>query len=118
MRVAAGLLTAAVLAACGGREPPSSADLGWSVAVYNRTQVPVFTFREVPACSVLRLTAPETLVSGLTAPSGVARVGAITIKTPRGYAGTVSVVVTAGASPQVTLGDIPEASLPPCQGQP
>jgi hypothetical protein len=117
MRPTAALVMVVALAGCGGAEPPSSADLLWTVAIYNRTQAPVFSFREQAACSVLRLTAPETLTSE-SIPSGVASVGATSIKTPRGYTGTVSVVVTAGASPQVTLGDISDASLPPCQGQP
>ncbi len=61
--------------------------------------------------------ASATLVEGVTPPPGVAQFpGAVKIQTPRGYTGTVSVVITAGASSAVTVGDIPASSLPACQG--
>ncbi len=114
------LAVAAVLAAgCAGvREPPTSADTRFSVVVYNRTQAPVFALgHEVAACGSARMPASAMLAEGATPPPGVAPfTGSITIRTPRGYAGTVSVVLTAGGSSSVTLGDIPGPSLPACQG--
>jgi hypothetical protein len=110
------LVGLSVVSCASAPQPPTSADEHWSVVVYNRTQSPVFLFREVAACGTDQLTAAETMVSGVPIPSGVPSVGAVTIATPRGYAGTVSIVVTAGARPTVTLGDIAQPSLPPCEG--
>ncbi len=100
------------------RQPPTSADTQFSVVIYNRMQAPVFALsHEVAACSSSRIPATAMLVEGATSPPGVAQFpGAITIKTPRGYAGTVSVVLSAGGSSSVTVGDIPGSSLPACQG--
>ncbi len=110
-------LVVLALAACAPvHQPPTSADEQFSVVVYNRTQSPVFLFREVAACGSSRLTALEMVAASGPPPSGDATVGAVTIKTPRGYAGTVSIVVTADGAPTVTIGDVAEVSLPPCQG--
>ena len=120
MRDASLLLGAAILlAGCSVvRQPPTSADTQFSVAIYNRTRAPVFVLsREVAACASSRMPASAMLVEGATPPPGVALFpGAVKITTPRGYTGTVSVVITAGGSSSVTVGDIPESSLPACQG--
>ena len=89
--------------------------MGWSVVVYNRTQSTVFAFRALTACSALHLSAADMLATGEVA-SAMTPVGPIRIVTPRGYAGTVSVVITAVGDPQITLGEVGESSLPPCEG--
>jgi hypothetical protein len=118
---AIGLLTTALLVAgCSLlHQPPTSADQEFTVAIYNRTQVPVFVLaHQVAACSSVRMPFTDALVVGATNPPGVASVDPITIKTPRSYTGTVSLVVTEGGQVAETLGEIPDASLPPCQGGP
>jgi len=119
MRTIGLLLTAVTLAGCSLlRQAPTLADEQFSVVVYNRTQFPVFALsHEVAACASSRMTALEVLApAGATPPPGVATIGAVTITTPRGYTGTVSVVVTAGGASSVTVGDIPDTSLPACEG--
>jgi hypothetical protein len=100
------------------RQPPTSTDEQFSVVVYNRTQAPVFVLRhEVAACGSTRMPARDMLVGEATPPPGVAIfLGATKITAPRGYTGTVSVVITAGGSSAVTVGDIPDSTLPPCLG--
>lgn len=118
---AIGLLLGAAILVTGcspTRQPPTSADMQFSVVVYNRTQGPAFVLaHEVAACALSRMSFAE-MAADATPPPGVATVGAIRIKTPRGYAGTVSIVITAGGASSVTVGDIPDASLPACQGTP
>jgi hypothetical protein len=120
MRKASLLLGAVILlAGCSGiRQPPTSADTRFSVVIYNRTQAPVFVLSlEVAACASSRIPATAMLIAGATPPPGVAPFpGSIKITTPRGYTGTVSVVITAGGASSVTVGDISGASLPACQG--
>ncbi|HEX9044151.1 MAG TPA: hypothetical protein VF802_03905 [Candidatus Limnocylindrales bacterium] len=110
---------AIVIAACSGfRQPPTSEDTQFSVVVYNRTQAPVFVLsHKVAACASSRMSAAAALADGATSPPGVAQYrGAIRITTPRGYTGIVGIVITAGGSSLVALGDIPDAALPACQG--
>ncbi len=118
---ATGLLLGAAILVTGcspSRQPPTSADTQFSVVVYNRTQGPAFVLaHEVAACASSRMSFAETTVRA-TPPPGAATVGAVTITTPRGYTGTVSVVITAGGASSVTVGDIPDSSLPACQGTP
>ncbi|HEX8940265.1 MAG TPA: hypothetical protein VF763_08880 [Candidatus Limnocylindrales bacterium] len=120
----AGLLLGGVilLAACAGiRQPPTSADTRFSVLIYNRTLAPVFVLgQDIPACDSSRITATAMRTQeAATPPPGVAPfTGAIKITTPRGYAGTVSVVIAAAGSASVSLGDIPASSLPACQNPP
>ena len=118
---AIGLLLGAAILVTGcspSWQPPTSADTQFSVVVYNRTQGPAFALaHEVAACASSRMPFAETTADA-TPPPGAATVGAIKITTPRGYAGIVSVVITAGGASSVTVGDIPESSLPACQGTP
>jgi hypothetical protein len=111
---------AVVVAGCSPlRQPPTSADTQFSVVVYNRTRAPVFVLaHEVAGCASSRMAFTDTLVEGATPPPGVATAGAVTITTPHGYAGTVSVVISDGGASSVTVGDIPASSLPACQGNP
>ena len=111
-----GLMVAAVLVvSCTAHSAPGPSDMAWSAAVYNRTQSAVFLFRPLSACSALHLSAADTMATGVV-PSGVTTVGPIEIVAPRGYTGTVSVVITAVGDPQITMGDVAESSLPPCEG--
>lgn len=120
MRVASLLLGAVFVGGCSiVQRPATSPNAQFSVVVYNRTQAPVFVLaHEVASCWSSRMPIADTLVEGVTPPPGVATAQAVTIKTPRGYTGTVSVVITAGGASSSTVGEIPAASLPTCQGSP
>jgi hypothetical protein len=121
MRAIGLLLTAMLVAGCSGlTQPPTSADTQFSVVVYNRTNVRVFAlFHEVGACASATMPAQDIMPVGTTptAAPGVASLpGSLKITTPRGYAGTVSVVVTDGGASSVTLGDLSSSALPACAG--
>ncbi len=118
MRAVSLLLGAVLVAGCSVvQQPTTSSDEQFSVVIYNRTQSPVFVLaHEVAACGSSRMPVADTLVVGATPPPGVPIARAVTIKTPRGYAGIVSVIITDGGASSVALGDAPEASLPACQG--
>lgn len=104
-------------AACVGQAAPKATPYGdWTAVVYNRTTSRIFVFQPLDPCSVSRISEAATFVTGESVPSGVIPVGPIRITAPPGYSGTVSIVVTTGGDPQVSLGDVPASSLPPCQG--
>jgi hypothetical protein len=104
-------------AACAGPATPKATPYGdWTAVVYNRTTSRIFVFQPLDPCSASRISEAATLVTGESVPSGVIPVGPIRITAPPGYSGTVSIVVTAGGDPQVSLGDVPTSSLPACQG--
>lgn len=106
-----------IFAACSINETqrPASADLAWQAVVYNRTVGAVFALTQIAPCSEATLASADMNTSG-EVPTGIAAVGPIRITTPRGYSGTVSVVVTSDGDPTITLGAISPSSLPPCHG--
>jgi hypothetical protein len=115
------LTTTMLVAGCSDlHQPPTSADTQFSVVVYNQTKVPVFAlFHEVGACGSATMSAQDIMPVGVTptaAPGVVSLPGSLKITTPRGYTGTVSVVVTDGGASSVTLGDLSSSALPVCAG--
>ena len=120
MRALGLLLSAVLLGGCSLIQPPTPAPSPgdqFSIVVYNRTEAPVFVLGHVlEACGSMRLPAGEALVAGATRPPGVAIADAVTMRTPRGYAGVVTVVVTAGGVTGASLGETPGSSLPACAG--
>jgi hypothetical protein len=110
------LLVVTVLAAACQATPKPTPYGDWTAVVYNRTTSRIFVFQPLVPCSIIRISEAATLVTGESIPSGVIPVAPIRIKAPPGYSGTVSIVVTAGGDAQVSLGDVPASSLPPCQG--
>lgn len=105
-----------LIAACSGHTTSPATPGDWTAVVYNRTTSAVYAVGRVDACSTLRISEANTHGTGESVPSGLVAVGPVRITTPAGYGGTVSVVVTASGAPKVTIGDVPEASLPTCQG--